>query len=81
MIDSFFLFKLLNDITINFNNDCICDRRKNKIIEPFKITDTRTELRCRDCKGLIGWWDEPSKVKKVVVPKREWTEQERNELV
>lgn len=81
MIDSFFLFKLLNDITIQFNEDCICDRRKFKGITPVKITETRTELRCVDCHGLIGWWDEVPKTKKLIPPKRDWTEKELQELV
>lgn len=65
---------------MKFNNDCICDRRKQKNIEPYKISETRTELRCRDCKGLMGWWDEPPKTKKIIVPKRDWTEDELKEL-
>lgn len=66
---------------IQFTNDCICDRHKTRIVEPVKITDTRTELRCADCKGLMGWWDDEPKTKKLIPPKRKWTKKELEELV
>lgn len=60
--------------------DCICDRYKSKVLEPVKITNTRTALRCVDCKGVIGWWDDlPEKVErrgKIRPAKRKWTESE-----
>ena len=65
---------------INFNNDCTCDRRKNKMLEFFKISNSRTEIRCADCKGLIGWWDDKVETHKIIVPKRNWTPEELEEL-
>ncbi|HEY0580421.1 MAG TPA: hypothetical protein VGC75_06910 [Candidatus Nitrosocosmicus sp.] len=48
----------------------------SKTIEFFKISDSRTEIRCSRCHGLIGWWDEPSRVRKIMPSKREWTTNE-----
>ena len=45
-------------------------------IEFFKISDSRTELRCSRCHGLMGWWDEPSRTKKIMPFKRAWSEEE-----
>ena len=60
--------------------NCDCNRWEfdsSKTIEFFKISESRTELRCSRCKGLMGWWDEPSKAKKIVPVKREWSYEER----
>ena len=49
----------------------------SRTIEFFKISDSRTELRCSRCKGLMGWWDEgPSRTKKIMPFKRGWSEEE-----
>ena len=59
--------------------NCDCNRWEfdsSKTIEFFKISESRTELRCSRCKGLMGWWDEPSKAKKIVPVKREWSYEE-----
>jgi hypothetical protein len=47
-----------------------------KTIDFFKISDSRTELRCSRCRGLMGWWDEPSRAKKIMPFKRAWSEEE-----
>ena len=63
--------------------NCDCNRWEfgsSKTIEFFKISESRTELRCSRCKGLMGWWDEPSKAKKIVPVKREWSYEERLSL-
>ncbi|HYG00303.1 MAG TPA: hypothetical protein VD815_09435 [Candidatus Saccharimonadales bacterium] len=63
--------------------NCDCNRGEfdsSKTIEFFKISESRTELRCSRCKGLMGWWDEPSKAKKIVPVKREWSYEERLSL-
>ncbi|MDQ2685555.1 MAG: hypothetical protein M3Y25_06905 [Thermoproteota archaeon] len=60
--------------------NCDCKRWEfdsSKTIEFFKISESRTELRCSRCKGLMGWWDEPSKAKKIVPVRREWSYEER----
>ncbi|HZA68543.1 MAG TPA: hypothetical protein VE548_02510 [Nitrososphaeraceae archaeon] len=48
-------------------DDCTCDRWtvNSKTVE-LKISDSRTELRCSRCHGLIGWWDEPPRTKKIM---------------
>lgn len=63
--------------------NCDCSRWEfdsSKTIEFFKISESRTELRCSRCKGLMGWWDKPSKTKKIVPVKREWSYEERLSL-
>lgn len=63
--------------------NCDCNRWEfdsSKTIEFFKISQSRTEIRCIRCKGLMGWWDEPSKAKKIVPVKREWSYEERLSL-
>ena len=60
--------------------NCDCDRHgvdPTRIIEFFKISESRTELRCSKCKGLMGWWDEPSRAKKIRPEKREWSHKQR----
>ena len=46
---------------MHWTEDCICSRwmTKSKTIGFFKISDSRTELRCSRCHGLMGWWDGP----------------------
>jgi hypothetical protein len=58
--------------------NCICHTwtSNSKIIEFVKISNSRTELRCGRCHGLVGWWDEPVSNKKIMPLKREWTEEE-----
>jgi hypothetical protein len=48
----------------------------SKLIE-FDLSNSRVELRCRSCNGLVGWWDVPSGVKKIMPFKRMWSEEER----
>jgi hypothetical protein len=50
--------------------------RDSKIIEFVKISASRTQLRCGRCHGLMGWWDEPPKTKKIMPFKRAWSEEE-----
>jgi hypothetical protein len=63
---------------LHWTEDCTCNRWtvNSKMVEFVKISDSRTELRCSRCHGLIGWWDEPSHVKKIIPLKRAWTEEE-----
>jgi hypothetical protein len=64
---------------MHWTEDCICNRWKvtgMKTIDFFKISDSRTELRCSRCRGLMGWWDEPSHAKKTMPFKRAWSEEE-----
>ena len=37
---------------------------------------TRTELRYGRCHGLVGWWDESPRTKKIMPFKRAWSEEE-----
>ncbi|MGE0390111.1 MAG: hypothetical protein AB7P13_08250 [Candidatus Nitrosocosmicus sp.] len=63
--------------------NCDCNRLglgMPKTIEFFKISKSRTQLRCSRCKGLMGWWDEPPQVKKIRPEKRDWSYQERLSL-
>ncbi|MDQ4073016.1 MAG: hypothetical protein M3162_01790 [Thermoproteota archaeon] len=48
----------------------------SKTIEFFKISNSRTELRCSRCHGLMGWWDEPPRTRKITPCKREWSHEE-----
>jgi hypothetical protein len=61
-----------------WSEDCICNRgmTNSKAIEFFKIGGSRIELRCGRCKGLLGWWDEPSRTRKILPFKRAWSEEE-----
>jgi hypothetical protein len=63
---------------LHWTKDCNCGRwmTNSKTIEFFKISDSRTEIRCSRCHGLIGWRDEPSRVRKIMPSKREWTANE-----
>lgn len=56
---------------------CICNRGmiNSKTVEFFKITDSRTELRCARCKVPMDWWDEPSRAKKNT-NKAPWSQEE-----
>jgi len=45
-------------------------------MEFFKISDSRIELRCSRCHGLMGWWDEQPRTKKIMPWKRAWSEEE-----
>jgi hypothetical protein len=63
---------------LHWTKNCNCNRWMNdsKTIEFFKISDSRTELRCSRCHGLMGWWDEPPHTKKITPLKREWSIEE-----
>lgn len=71
------LFHILY-IVLHWTEDCICSRwiTESKTLEFYKISSSRTELRCSRCKGLIGWWDEPPRTKKIMPFKRAWSEEE-----
>jgi hypothetical protein len=62
---------------MHWTEDCICNRNmiNSKLIE-FDLSNSRVELRCRSCNGLVGWWDVPSGVKKIMPFKRMWSEEE-----
>jgi hypothetical protein len=64
--------------SMHWTDNCICSRwmTNSKTIDFFKISDSRTELRCSRCRGLMGWWDEPSRAKKIMPLKRTWNEEE-----
>lgn len=67
---------------------CSCPKGASLIIETFKVSDTRVDLRCKRCNGLVGWWDDdanpsaqhnnnnnnnkPPK-KKLTPPHRDWS--------
>ena len=57
------------------NKECDCRRgiTNYKSVE-FVINDSKLELRCIICDGLIGWWNGPTK--KIVPLKRQWSEDE-----
>ena len=40
--------------------DCVCktDGIWHNRMEYFKINDSRMELRCGNCNGLVNWWVE-----------------------
>ena len=40
------------------------------------LNASRTELRCSRCHGLIGWWDEPPRTKKIMPFMRAWSNEE-----
>ena len=67
---------------MHWTDDCICNRwtKDSKTIEFFKISASRTELRCSRCHGLMGWWDDElaqaRKMKKIMPFKRTWSEEE-----
>ncbi|MGA9318379.1 MAG: hypothetical protein WBV84_10015 [Nitrososphaeraceae archaeon] len=47
-------------------------------IEFFKTSASRIELRCSSsrCNGLVGWWDEPTRTKKIFSFMRASSEEE-----
>jgi hypothetical protein len=57
---------------------CICNGSStdSMTLEFFMISDSRTGIRCGRCKGLVGWWDNPRHMKKIVPFKRAWSEEE-----
>lgn len=57
----------------NSNENCSCNWWGT--IELFRISTSRTMLRCSICNGIIGYWDE-SPDTKLIRFKREWTEEE-----
>ena len=63
---------------MHWTEDCVCNRqmRDSKTIEFFKISASRTALRCSRCHGLMGWWDEPSHATKIMPIKRDWSKEE-----
>ena len=63
---------------LKWTENCTCSRREttHRTIDFFKISASRTELRCNMCNGLVGWWDEPTRIKKIMPVKRTWTEDE-----
>jgi hypothetical protein len=60
---------------VSTEKDCVCNIWTNKKIE-FKISDYRIELRCSRCHGLVSWWEEHSRTKKIMPSKREWSYEE-----
>ena len=62
---------------MHWTEDCICSQSTIKAIEFFNINNSRVELRCRRCKGLMGWWDVPQNTRKIIPFKRECSEEER----
>ena len=58
--------------------NCTCSRwiTTHRMIEFFKISASRTEFRCNICNGLVGLWDEPTRIKKIMPLKREWSKEE-----
>ena len=65
-------------IILKWIKNCTCSRRitTHRTIEFFKTSASRTEFRCNMCNGLVGWWDEPTQIKKIMPVKRTWTEDE-----
>ncbi|MGH9986525.1 MAG: hypothetical protein ACRD8W_21495 [Nitrososphaeraceae archaeon] len=63
---------------MHWTEDCICNRSlaDSRTLEFFKISDSRTELRCGRCKGLVWWCDDPPRSKKIMPFKRAWSEEE-----
>jgi hypothetical protein len=63
---------------MHWTEDCICNRSlaKFKTTEFFEISNSRVELRCSKCKGLMGLWDESSQARKIMPFKRAWNEEE-----
>jgi hypothetical protein len=44
------------------------------------ISDSRVELRCSRCNGLVGLWDEPLRAKKLISSEQAWSEEERQSM-
>jgi hypothetical protein len=63
---------------LHWTEDCTCNRSltDSKTIEFFRISNSRVELRCSRCHGLMGWWDELPRTKKIMPFKREWSKEE-----
>ena len=40
----------------------------------FMVNNSRIELRCRKCNGIVGWWD--AQCTKIMPNKRVWSEEE-----
>lgn len=58
------------------NEKCTCDSWEASRMVEYKISASRTEVRCGRCNGIVGWLDEPSPVKKIIPVKRAWSEEE-----
>jgi hypothetical protein len=71
------LFCILYTV-LHWTEDCTCSRRLPDCtpVEFFKISNSRTELRCGRCHGLMGWYDESPRTKKIMPFKRAWSEEE-----
>jgi hypothetical protein len=59
--------------------DCNCNHKITDfdLIE-FKINDSRIDLQCIECNGLMGWWHRHSE--KIMPLKRKWSQLEREEM-
>ncbi|MGC1135222.1 MAG: hypothetical protein WA941_20510 [Nitrososphaeraceae archaeon] len=42
----------------------------------FKIKDSKIELRCRRCTGLVAGWNVSPKTNKIMPSKRAWSHEE-----
>lgn len=73
------IFCWIRNCVLHWTENCTCSRRLSgsKQIGFVKISDSRTELRCGRCRGLIGWWDEQPRTRKIMPFKRAWSEEER----
>ena len=55
--------------------ECICDWRMTKSnTAEFTIIGSRIQLRCRECNGVIKWWNEDNK--KIKPLRRSWSDEE-----
>jgi hypothetical protein len=76
------LFSLLVSLCLfwhllSWAGDCICNTgMTNSKIEFFIINNSRVELRCKRCKGLVSWWNISARTKKIMTFKRAWSEEE-----
>jgi hypothetical protein len=43
----------------------------------INIIDSRIELECTKCSGIVDWWEEPAHNRKIMPFKRKWSEEER----
>lgn len=43
----------------------------------FKIEDSKIELRCHRCTGLVAWLNVSPKANKIMPSKRAWSHEER----
>jgi hypothetical protein len=55
------------------SKECSCDRRMPNSAE-FVIIGSKIELRCRQCNGVIKWWNEETG--KIIPFRRSWSDED-----